>query len=400
MLRGKKVIVGVSGGIAAYKAADLISSLYKEGAIITVVMTEHAKEFISPLTLGTLARGQVLSDLFTERPGSVQHIEVAKQADAVLIVPATANIIAKFAHGLADDLLSTILLATTAPIFIAPAMNTQMYLHPATQYNLEILRQRGCILIEPESGLLACGDEGKGRLVENDIILSCVKMHFQMNNDFLGKHILVTAGGTQEAIDPVRFIGNRSSGKMGYAIAEAAQKRGAKVTLISGPVSLKIPAGVNFIPVTSALEMQDAVLKLFDEADITIKAAAVADYRPDVVSPNKIKKNSDFLEIKLIKNPDILKELGRLKKPHQILVGFAAETDHVEAYAKKKLTEKNLDLIIANNVALPGVGFGSETNIITMYFKDGRAVELPEMPKSSAADKILDAILTLKENEK
>lgn len=396
MLNGKKVVVGVCGGIAAYKAAEIISRLQKEGADLTVVMTEHAHQFITPLTLGTLARGEVLSSLFAEHPGSVQHIQVAQQADVVLVVPATANVIAKAANGLADDLLSTVLLATSAPIIFAPAMNVRMYENAATQDNIFLLKSRGFKFVEPESGSLACGDIGKGRLADIENILNAIHKVLFLKQDFLNKHVLVTAGGTREAIDPVRYIANRSSGKMGYAIANAAHERGARVTLVSGPTSLDKPKGVNVISVITAQEMYDAVLDVFPETDIVIKAAAVADYRPERPALHKIKKETENLTLSLVKNPDILKELGKRKKQNQILVGFAAETDQVEAYAKNKLAEKNLDAIVANNVSIPGIGFGSETNAVTIFSKDGSSLELPQMAKSEVAHKILDEIIKLK----
>lgn len=400
MLSGKKIVVGVSGGIAAYKAAEFISSLQKEGALLTVIMTKHAQEFITPLTLGTLARGEVLSELFAERPGSVQHIAIAQQAELIIIIPATANIIAKYAHGIADDLLSTILLAATSPVLIAPAMNVHMYEHPATQANIALLKMRGVNFIEPTSGLLACGEIGKGRLAEVKEIISTVHAFFSLKNDLAGKSVLVTAGGTNEAIDPVRHLANKSSGKMGYAIAKAARDRGAEVTLISGPTNLDKPTGVNFVQVTTAQEMYNAALSVFSKIDITIKAAAVADYRPEKVFQHKIKKKEDELIIHLIKNPDILKEMGKLKHQHQVLVGFAAETDQVEEYAKKKLIEKNLDFIVANNISLPGVGFGSETNTVTFYFKNGKSLILDEMPKYQVANKILDEVVEIQNNFK
>ena len=391
-------MVGVSGGIAAYKACEVISRLQKTGASITVVMTEHAHKFITPLTLGSLARGQVLSDLFAEKPGGITHINVAQEADIIVVVPATANILAKAAHGIADDLLSTILLATSAPVFFAPAMNVKMYQHPATQDNIKTLKSRDCKFIEPATGVLACGDIGPGRLAQIDDIIIAIENILMPVHDYAGKHVMVTAGCTHEQIDPVRYLANHSSGKMGYAIAKAARDRGAKVTLISGPTALDKPDGVEVIAITSAQQMYDAVLKIFPQTDIVIKAAAVADYRLQNPASYKIKKENECLTLQLIKNPDILKELGARKESHQLLVGFAAETNQVEDYARKKLLDKNLDAIVANDVAVPGIGFGSDDNSVTIFLKDGTKTELPKMSKTKVANKILDKISPIFQN--
>ncbi|MDR6725266.1 phosphopantothenoylcysteine decarboxylase/phosphopantothenate--cysteine ligase [Paenibacillus amylolyticus] len=417
MLNGKKIVLGVTGGIAAYKAATLCSRLVQRGADVHVIMTESAKQFITELTLQTLTRNVVYSDTFDERePSVVSHIHLADLADLVLVAPATANVIAKMAHGMADDMLSTTLLATTAPVMIAPAMNVHMYDHPAVQHNMNLLVQRGTLMIEPSEGQLACGYVGKGRLEEPDTIVDVVEQFFAAkasgNNAgqvsyvsapainpmttqtateaqlLTGKKVVVTAGGTIERIDPVRYITNDSSGKMGFAVAAIAQELGAEVTLIMGNTQVSPPANVQVIRVLSADEMYDAVLSQWDEADIVVKAAAVADYRPKEVYKEKMKKTGDTLSLELIKNIDILETLGK-QKTHQFLIGFAAETNDIERYAREKLERKNCDLIVANDVTRAGVGFGTDTNAVNIYDREGLVEELQVMAKEDVARQLL-----------
>jgi len=391
-MRGKKILIGVTGSIAAYKILDLISLLRREGAQTKVVMTKAAQEFVSPLSLAVMSENQVLSEEFTAS-SSVEHIQLAKEADLFLIAPATANTIAKLAYGLADNLLTEVALAARAPIVICPAMNTNMYLNQATQDNLLVLKKRGFRIIEPEEGKLACGDEGQGRLAEQEKILQTIEEVLTLK-DYIGQNVVVTAGPTREPLDPVRFLSNRSSGKMGYALAEAACYRGAEVTLISGPSNLKPPFGCKIIKVETALEMRKAVMNCFSEADVVIKAAAVSDYRPVKKEEKKIKKGAASLELLLVKNPDILEELGRMKT-NQILVGFAAETEKVREYAAEKLKEKNLDLIVANEVSRQGIGFEAEDNEVFLVYPDGKITEIPLMSKKEVAFCILDAVREL-----
>lgn len=392
LMRGKKILIGVTGSIAAYKILDLISLLRREGAQTKVVMTKAAQEFVSPLSLAVMSENQVLSEEFTAS-SSVEHIQLAKEADLFLIAPATANTIAKLAYGLADNLLTEVALAARAPIVICPAMNTNMYLNQATQDNLLTLRKRGFKIIEPEEGKLACGDEGQGRLAEQEKILQTIEEALTLK-DYIGQNVVVTAGPTREPLDPVRFLSNRSSGKMGYALAEAACYRGAEVTLISGPSNLKPPLGCKLVEVETALEMREAVLDYFPEADVVIKAAAVSDYRPVKKEEKKIKKGAASLELLLVKNPDILEELGRMKTS-QILVGFAAETEKVREYAAAKLKAKNLDLIVANEVSRQGIGFEAEDNEVFLVYPDGKISEIPLMSKKEVAFCILDAVREL-----
>ena len=396
MLAGKTIVLGVCGGIAAYKAVDVVSRLIKLNAAVHVIMTESATRIVTPLTFREISGQPVYTNMWEEpKKWNVEHIELARRADLFVIAPATANMIGKMANGIADDFLSTTVMATTAPVLLAPAMNTNMYQNPATQTNLTTLAKRGIQLMEPASGMLACGTEGVGRLPEPADIVERIKTFFRYSGSLAGVRILVTAGGTREAIDPVRYIGNRSSGKMGYAIAKAAAERGAEVTLVSGPVSLATPCGVKRINVESAAQMRDAVLEAFPATDIVIKAAAVADYRPDVVAGQKIKKASDSLTLVLTKNPDILAELGKLKTT-QYLVGFAAETQELLVHATEKLRKKNLDMLVANDVTLSGAGFESDTNIIKILTKDGAVEELPQMSKSELGQVILDRISSQK----
>ncbi len=392
MLKGKTVVLGVCGGIAAYKAVEVVSRLVKCGAAVHVIMTAAAAQFVTPLTFREISGQPVYTTMWEEpKLWNVEHIALARRADLFVIAPATANMIGKIANGIADDFLSTTVMATTAPVLIVPAMNTEMYLSAATQTNLKILADRGFHLMKPESGPLACGTAGIGRLPEPAAIVGQVAAHFAIAKSLQGVRLLVTAGGTREAIDPVRYIGNRSSGKMGYAIAAVAAERGAEVTLISGPVALAAPSGVTRISVESALEMRDAVLAAFPTVDIVIKAAAVADYRPEVVADQKIKKQSASMTIDLIKNPDILAELGS-SKSGQFLVGFAAETQELAKNATEKLCRKNLDMLVANDVTQAGAGFESETNIVKVFYQDGFSEQLPQMSKRELAAVLLDRV--------
>lgn len=393
MLAGKKIVLGVTGGIAVYKAVDLVSRLRKQQAEVKVIMTQSATKFVSPLTFQEMSANPVVVSMWDElHEYSIEHIALAGWADLFVIAPATANIIGKIAAGIADDMLSTTVMATTAPVLLCPAMNSNMFLNVATQKNITTLRARGFTVIDPGCGLMACGTTGPGRLPEPPEIVEAINEHFARTCDLVGKKVLVTAGGTREAIDPVRYIGNRSSGKMGYAVASAALARGAQVTLVS-TVTLPAPGGAEVISVESAEEMRQAVLARFEETDIVIKAAAVADFRPTVMAEKKIKKASDeLLTIVLQRNPDILQELGQ-RKTRQFLVGFAAETHDLEAYAKEKIAKKNLDMIVANDVTAAGAGFGTETNIVKFLYPDGGKTELACMPKRVVADKLLDEVV-------
>jgi len=389
MLKGKRIVLGISGGIAAFKAASLCSKLVQAGASVKVVMTESATKFITPLTLQTLSRNPVYLDTFDEfEPSVVSHIDLADHADLVLVAPATANIIAKMAAGLADDMLTTTLLATTAPVLVAPAMNVHMYDHPAVVSNMEILASRGIRFIEPGTGQLACGYVGKGRLAEPEEIVAAVELWFTRSESLTGKQVLVTAGGTVERLDPVRYLTNDSSGKMGFAIAEAAAIRGADVTIVAAKTTAAPPEGIRVIRVESAEEMLEAVLARYDEADIVVKAAAVADYRPVQRASSKIKKKDEQLVLELERTTDILKTLGERKK-RQFLIGFAAETEQVEAYALDKLKRKNCDLIVANDVTAEGAGFNGDTNIVQVFGAEGLITSLPLMSKREVADQLL-----------
>ena len=392
MLTGKTVVLGVCGGIAAYKAVDVVSRLVKCGATVHVIMTAATAQFVTPLTFREISGQPVYTTMWEEpKLWNVEHIALARRADLFVIAPATANMIGKIANGIADDFLSTTVMATTAPVLLVPAMNTELYLSAATQTNLKTLADRGFHLMTPESGPLACGTAGIGRLPEPSAIVERIAAHFSAGKSLQGVRLLVTAGGTREAIDPVRYIGNRSSGKMGYAIAAVAAERGAEVILVSGPVSLAAPTGVTRVSVESALEMRDAVLAAFPTVDIVIKAAAVADYRPDVVAEQKIKKQSSNMTVNLIKNPDILAELGS-SKSSQFLVGFAAETQDLAKNATEKLRRKNLDMLVANDVTQAGAGFESETNIVKVFYQDGVSEELPQMSKRELAAVLLDRV--------
>ncbi|MEC1541652.1 bifunctional phosphopantothenoylcysteine decarboxylase/phosphopantothenate--cysteine ligase CoaBC [Bacillus subtilis] len=398
MLNNRNVLLCVSGGIAVYKACALTSKLVQAGANVKVIMTESACRFVSPLTFQALSRHEVYTDTFKEQnPSVISHIDAADWADLIIVAPATANVIGKLANGIADDMLTTTLLAATAPVWIAPAMNVHMYDHPAVKRNISVLYQDGYRFIEPSEGYLACGYVGKGRLEEPENIVKLAEKHFaeETSAPLEGKHVVITAGPTREAVDPVRFFTNKSTGKMGYALAEAAVQLGARVTLISGPVSLDQPKDLaEFIPVQSAADMREAVLSVYDASDIVIKTAAVADFTPKTVFDHKMKKQDGGMTLELKRTVDILKELGE-KKKEQILVGFAAETQDIEHYARKKLAAKNLDLIVANDVKANGAGFGADTNIVTIFFKDGHKRELPIMSKLDVSFEILQEIAAL-----
>lgn len=398
MLQGKKIVLGVTGGIAVYKAVDLVSRLRKHGCEVRVVMTEHAQQFVTPLTFKEISGNAVATSMWSgNQEFNVEHIALANWADAFLVAPATANILAKMAYGLADDLLSTTLLAAQAPIVVCPAMNTGMYLNPATQENIAKLTSRGVTVMPPAAGHLACGTSGPGRLPEPQQIVEFMNAFFAAREgDLRGLKVLVTAAGTREPIDPVRFVGNRSSGKMGYAVAQMAAERGADVLLISGPSALAVPPNVRAVNVETTNEMLEACLAAYDDVDIVIKAAAVADYRPHDVADQKIKKKTDdALTVVMDKNPDILKTLGA-KKTHQVLVGFAAETQNLLANAREKVVKKNLDMIVANDVTAAGAGFNADTNIVKFLFADGEVRELEQMPKVDVANRILDEALKIR----
>lgn len=392
MLKGKTVILGVCGGIAAYKAAALCSKLVQAGAKVRVVMTESAAKLVQPLTFQALSKYHVVVDAFEENdPSVITHVDMADSADLVIIAPATANIIGKMANGIADDMLSTTMLVTRAPVIIAPAMNVHMYDHPAVQANMRTLEQRGAYYVEPGVGLLACGYVGKGRLAEPEEIVAAAQQLLERLADrpLAGKKVLVTAGGTVERIDPVRYLTNDSSGKMGFAVAEAARELGAEVTVVAARTSAPAPAGVELVRVESALEMREEVLSRYPVADMAVMAAAVADYRPLHPEEQKIKKNAETLTLELVKNPDILLELGERKNNGQLLIGFAAETENVEDNALGKLERKNCDLLVANDVSAEGAGFGTDTNIITIYGDRGFSLPLPLVSKREAALRLM-----------
>ncbi len=388
-MSGKKIVVGISGGIAVYKTAELVRLLVKEGFYVRVAMTRNATQFVSPLTFEVLSGNKVIHDMFKQER-NMEHILWAQDSDLIVIAPATANLIAKIAHGIADDFLTTMVLAATAGIIICPAMNTQMLMNPAVQDNLRILKKRGLRIMEPGQGELACGAVGPGRLPEPEEIFEEIQDALAPN-DLSGLRIMVTAGPTVEPIDPVRHITNRSSGKMGYAIAKMAKRRGASVILISGPVELQSPRGIKTFMVKTAEEMREKVLENYSDCDVVIKAAAVSDYRPAETSPQKIKKDKDQMILRLVKNPDILAELGR-KKGQQILVGFAAETDELVANARKKLEKKGLDMIVANDVSRKDAGFGTDTNVARLIYRDGRIEDTGFLQKEQLADLILERI--------
>lgn len=397
-MRGKHIIVAVSAGIAAYKAIEVVSRLRKKGAEVKVVMTQNATHIASPLTFGEISGHPVALDMFEQvHQWDVEHIALATWADAYVVVPATANVIGKIYAGIADDMLTTTIMATTAPKYLCPAMNTEMYNNPITQRNLEGLRSLGYHIMDPAEGWLACGITGVGRLPEPEAIVDWLEAKMCSTNELEGTTILVTAGGTQESIDPVRYIGNRSSGKMGYAIAEQAGHMGAKVILVSAPTSLPIPSGVDFISVDSAVSMQEAVEARYNDVNVVIMAAAVSDFRVLHKAEQKIKK-MESMTIELVKNPDILQGLGS-KKSHQILVGFAAETEHVIKYGQDKVAKKNLDMLVANDVSKSNAGFNVDTNEGYFLYPDKEPKEMPNMKKSDLARHILREVIDLVANK-
>ena len=398
-MKGKRIVIGVTGGIAAYKAAELVRLFIRAGAHTRVAMTLNATRFVAPLTFETLSGSRVIWQMFEREGASVDHITWGQDdVDLIIIAPATANFIAKMSHGIGDDFLSTMIMAATAPVLICPSMNSQMYINPAVQENIKLLKERGVFVMEPGQGELACHTEGPGRLPEPEDIVEYASLLLS-KHDLSGLGILVTAGPTVEPIDPVRYITNRSTGKMGYALAKAARRRGASVTLVSGPTALKSPLGVAVCPVKTAEEMMQAVMDRRSSCNIIIKAAAVSDYRPSEIANHKIKKGADTLTLELVKNPDILAELGRTKKECPcILVGFAAETRDLLANAREKLKSKNLDMIVVNDVSRSDAGFETDTNIVRMIFSDGRMEDSPLMTKDEVADLILDRVKTLWES--
>ncbi len=396
MLSGKTVILGVTGSIAAYKAANLASMLKKQHADVQVIMTKNAANFIHPITFEQLTGNKCLIDTFDRNfQFQVEHVSLAKRADLAIVAPATANVIAKLAHGIADDMLTTTLLACTCPKLIAPAMNTRMYENPITQDNLAALCRYGFRVIEPTVGHLACGDTGAGKLPPESLLLECMLDEIALEKDMAGLRVLVTAGPTMEAIDPVRFISNHSTGKMGYALARTCRRRGAEVTLVSGRTQLEAPFGVTMVPVTSAQEMFESVSARAADQDIIIKAAAVADYRPAQIAENKLKKSDDDLSIRLERTTDILAWLGAHRRSGQVLCGFAMETEHLVEHAKEKLAKKHVDMIAANNVKVPGAGFGTDTNVVTLITQSGTR-ELALMSKDQVAGEILDELLAIR----
>jgi phosphopantothenoylcysteine decarboxylase/phosphopantothenate--cysteine ligase len=396
-----RITMGVTGGVAAYKAGELVRLLQQDGFTVEVVMTRGAREFITPLTFAALTGQKVITDLFgnaeneANLESAIEHVAVAQRTDLLLVAPATADIIAKFARGIADDFLSTLYLASTAPVVVAPAMNVNMWNHPATQENIAKLRERGVNVVQPDEGYLACGMVGAGRLAGHQEILAEVRATLHANKYFAGETVLVTAGPTREDLDPVRYLTNRSSGKTGYALAEAAARRGAKVILVSGPTALETPAGVRRVDVRSAEQMHEAVTKEFAGCSIGIFAAAVADYRPVEKHAEKIKKTDGSLMVRLEPTVDILKDVASAKGD-KFIVGFAAETTDVEQNARKKLAAKNLDLIVVNDVTAEGAGFDHDTNVVSLYYRDGRHVALPKMSKAEVAQRVLDEIVQLR----
>jgi len=393
MLKGKTVVLGVTGGIAAYKIASLASMLVKQHADVQVIMTENATNFITPTTFETLTGNKCLVDTFDRNfQFQVEHVALAKRADIFMIAPATANVIAKVAHGLADDMLTTTFLACKKPKYIVPAMNTQMYENPITQDNLDICRRYGMHVVEPASGYLACGDTGAGKMPEPELLMEYIMQELAFEKDMAGKKVLVTAGPTREAIDPVRYITNHSTGKMGYAIAQAAARRGAEVILVSGPVNLKAPLGVKLVPVTSAGEMFQAVTEASSSQDVIIKAAAVADYRPKYVGTEKTKKKDGDMNLEMERTDDILAWLGNHRQPGQVLCGFSMETENMLENSQAKLEKKHVDMIVANNLKTAGAGFGTDTNVVTIITKEG-AEELAMMTKEQVAHQLLNRIM-------
>lgn len=395
----KRIVVGVSGGIAAYKACDLVSKLSKKDYEVKVILTKHAEKFVSKLTFEALCHNYVETDLFDEsNEDPIAHITLAKWADLMIIVPATANIIAKVTHGISDDLLSTTFLACNKHKMICPAMNTQMYENPITQKNIQACKDLGYQILDPVVGHLACNDTGKGKMIEPADIVEAIDNYFNTSNKLSGKTVLISAGPTQEAMDPVRFISNHSSGKQGYAIAKAAKAMGANVILVSGPVQLEKIEGIQTIDVTSALDMFEAIKQNADKADYIIMAAAVSDYRPENIAEHKIKKNDDTIEMTFVKNPDILAYLGQCKTKKQIICGFAMETQDLDKNAKEKLEKKNCDMLIANNLFVSGAGFQTDTNIVSLLTKDS-IEHLPKLSKEELGQKILETMMKIEEGK-
>lgn len=399
-----KVTVGVSGGVAVYKAAELVRALQRQALDVHVVMTKAARQFIQPLTFASLTGHKVITSLWatdsdeSNLSSAIEHIDAAQTTDALIVAPATANILAKFAQGIADDFLTTMYLATTAPVIVAPAMNVNMWNHPATQANLSVLEERGVRIVSPESGYLACGMIGSGRLAENDAIVQAALDILNHRNDLAGETILITAGGTRESIDPVRFLGNRSSGKMGYALAEAAAKRGAKVILVSAPTALRAPANCEVVPVITTEEMRSAVLSRLDEATIVIKAAAVADYKPVIQAEQKLKRSGPLV-LELQPTDDILAEVVQRRRDGMLVIGFAAETENAIVHGRDKLLRKGADAIVLNDVSRAGIGFDSDRNAATFLTRQ-TAIDLPEMSKRDLADRILEEVMTLRRPQK
>lgn len=395
----KRIVVGVSGGIAAYKACDLVSKLSKKDYEVKVILTKHAEKFVSKLTFEALCHNYVETDLFDEsNEDPIAHITLAKWADLMIIVPATANIIAKITHGISDDLLSTTFLACNKHKMICPAMNTQMYENPITQKNIQACKDLGYQILDPVVGHLACNDTGRGKMIEPADIVETIDNYFNTSNKLSGKTVLISAGPTQEAMDPVRFISNHSSGKQGYAIAKAAKAMGANVILVSGPVQLEKIEGIQTIDVTSALDMFEAIKQNADKADYIIMAAAVSDYRPENIAEHKIKKNDDTIEMTFVKNPDILAYLGQCKTKKQIICGFAMETQDLDKNAKEKLEKKNCDMLIANNLFVSGAGFQTDTNIVSLLTKDS-IEHLPKLSKEELGQKILETMMKIEEGK-
>lgn len=395
----KRIVVGVSGGIAAYKACDLVSKLSKKDYEIKVILTKHAEKFVSKLTFEALCHNYVETDLFDEsNEDPIAHITLAKWADLMIIVPATANIIAKVTHGISDDLLSTTFLACNKHKMICPAMNTQMYENPITQKNIQACKDLGYQILDPVVGHLACNDTGRGKMIEPADIVEAIDNYFNTSNKLSGKTVLISAGPTQEAMDPVRFISNHSSGKQGYAIAKAAKAMGANVILVSGPVQLEKIEGIQTIDVTSALDMFEAIKQNADKADYIIMAAAVSDYRPENIAEHKIKKSDDTIEMTFVKNPDILAYLGQCKTKKQIICGFAMETQDLDKNAKEKLEKKNCDMLIANNLFVSGAGFQTDTNIVSLLTKDS-IEHLPKLSKEELGQKILETMMKIEEGK-
>ena len=401
-----RIALGVTGGVAAYKAAELVRRLQQEKLDVQVIMTRSAREFITPLTFAALTGQKVITEMFGHEANAyanvesaIEHIAVAQRIDLLVVAPATADILGKFAHGIADDFLTTLYLATKAPVVVAPAMNVNMWEHAATQQNLATLKSRGVHVVEPDEGYLACGMTGAGRLAGIETIARAVCQVLGIRHDLDNETILITAGPTCEDLDPVRYLTNRSSGKMGYALGAAAQRRGAHVILVSGPTDLPAPEGVDWVPVRTTQQMRDAVIDRAAQATIIIKAAAVADYRPAMPRTQKIKRGSDHFTLELEPTPDILAELGRVKSS-QVLIGFAAETENVAASARAKLTRKNADMIVANDVTQAGAGFDTDTNVVTIFLRDKNEIALPKMTKAEVAEKILDQALELRHQTK